>query len=140
VVDAAVRLDRARTQGPRVRARLGRTRAPSAGRGGTGGDSVGETAGGHTRADIHASPSRPCSGTFPRARKTKHPAAEPGQGGIALAACRRTPDPRRSPGARLEQDLADASKRLQAAEKARDAAIATLEQAATRGTTPRGKR
>ncbi len=42
--------------------------------------------------------------------------------------------------ARLEQDLADAGKRLQAAEKARDAAIAGLEQAATRGTTPRGKR
>ncbi len=42
--------------------------------------------------------------------------------------------------ARLEQDLADAGKRLQAAEKARDAAIAGLEQAATRGTTPRGRR
>ncbi len=41
--------------------------------------------------------------------------------------------------ARLEQDLADTGKRLHAAEKARDAAIATLEQAATRGTTPRRK-
>jgi hypothetical protein len=37
----------------------------------------------------------------------------------------------------LEKDLAAAQKRLEAAEKARDTAIATLAQAATRGTTPR---
>lgn len=134
MVEGAVRLDRARTQG------LGRTRAPSAGRGGREGTRSAKRPGVTRARTIHASPSRPCSGTFPRARKTKHPGAEPGQGGIALAACRRTPDPRRSPGARLEQDLADAGNRLQAAEKARDAAIAGLEQAATRGTTPRGKR
>jgi hypothetical protein len=41
--------------------------------------------------------------------------------------------------AQLEKDLAAAQKRLEAAEKARDIAIATLEQAATRGTTPRRK-
>jgi len=79
-------------------------------------------------------------GNFSARAENQAPRRRAWPGGIALAACRRTPDPRRSPGARLEQDLADASKRLQAAEKARDAAIATLEQAATRGTTPRGKR
>jgi hypothetical protein len=41
--------------------------------------------------------------------------------------------------AQLEKDLAAAQKRLEAAERARDTAIATLEQAATRGTTPRPK-
>ncbi|MDQ2761084.1 MAG: hypothetical protein M3Y17_11830, partial [Actinomycetota bacterium] len=41
--------------------------------------------------------------------------------------------------ARLEHELADAGKRLQSAEKARDAAIASVEQAATRGTPPRRK-
>ena len=39
--------------------------------------------------------------------------------------------------ARLEQDLDAAAKRLAAAETARDAAIATLEQAAARGTAGR---
>jgi hypothetical protein len=38
--------------------------------------------------------------------------------------------------AQLEKDLAAAQKRVEAAEKARHTAIATLEQAATRGTTP----
>ena len=39
--------------------------------------------------------------------------------------------------AQLEQDLAATQRRLEAAEKARDTAIKTLEQAATRGTTSR---
>ena len=38
--------------------------------------------------------------------------------------------------AQLEKDLATSQRRLEAAEKARDAAIASLEAAATRGTTP----
>jgi hypothetical protein len=39
--------------------------------------------------------------------------------------------------AQLEKDLAATQRRLEAAEKARDTAIKTLEQAATRGTTSR---
>lgn len=43
--------------------------------------------------------------------------------------------------AQLETDLQTATKRLEAAEKARDAAIASLEAAATRGSQPvRGRR
>ena len=38
--------------------------------------------------------------------------------------------------AQLESDLQTTTKRLEATEKARDAAIATLEAAATRGRTP----
>lgn len=140
MVDAAVRLDRARTPGPRVRARLGRTRAPSAGRGGREGTRSAKRPGVTRARTFTPRPRVRARELFRARRKPSTPPPSLARGGIALAACRRTPDPRRSPGARLEQDLADASKRLQAAEKARDAAIATLEQAATRGTTPRGKR
>lgn len=41
--------------------------------------------------------------------------------------------------AQLERDLEACQQRVTAAEKARDAAIKTLEQAAARGTSPRGK-
>jgi hypothetical protein len=48
------------------------------------------------------------------------------------------PRPRRRLRAQLERDLDVAQQRLEAAERARDTTIATVEQAATRGTTPRG--
>jgi len=40
----------------------------------------------------------------------------------------------------LEKDLAQTQRRLEAAEKARDAAIKSLEQAAVRGTSTTGRR
>jgi hypothetical protein len=55
---------------------------------------------------------------------------------LGLRRAQATLDPEQRLRAKLEKDLATSQRRLDAAEKARDAAIASLEAAAARGTAP----